>query len=398
MLSNTAIQNIKEMLAKAVENKDIAGANLLVLEHNEEIFYFETGYAHIESQKKMQRDSIFRLYSMTKPVTAVAVMKLMEQGLIDLYESVETFLPGFKGQKVVVNGEQIEPKRPVNIMDLLAMTSGLVYGGESVTGQMTTAFWNELDARLLEENAMTTVEAMNQLGHIPLLFHPGEAWEYGTSADVLGAIVEIVSGKKFSRFLEDELFKPLGMTDTGFYVPEEKRHRLVTTYERVLKEGEVDLVTYSGNHLGIINAMDREPAFESGGAGLVSTIDDYAKFAQMLMQEGIYNGTRILKAKNVEYLTTRILTQKQQAFFDNWHTLAGHSYGSLMRIVTDTKKAGTIASLGEYGWDGWLGAYFANCPLDDVTILFMIQLKDAGTTTTTRKLRNLVLGDLCQTT
>lgn len=396
MLSNSAIQQVKDMLQLAVLNKEIAGANVLVYEHNEEIFYYETGFADIENKKAIQRDSIFRLYSMTKPVTAIAVMKIMEQGLIDLYDPVEKYLPGFKHQKVAVDGKLVEPKRAVNIMDLLAMTSGLVYGGDSVTGQLTNQFWIDLDQRLLTEDPMKTVEAMNALGHIPLLFHPGEAWEYGTSADVLGAIVEVVTGKKFGQFLKNELFTPLGMKDTGFYVPKEKQDRLVRTYERLIEDEQVKLIPYVNNHLGIINAMDREPAFESGGAGLVSTVDDYAKFAQMLMQDGIYNGTRILRSKSVEYVTTRILTAGQQSFFDNWHTLAGHSYGSLMRIVTDTKKAGTITSLGEYGWDGWLGAYFANCPLDDVTILFMIQMKDAGTTPTTRKLRNIVLGDLCQ--
>lgn len=396
MLSNSAIQQVKDMLKLAVQNKEIAGANVLVFEHNEEIFYYETGFADIENQKAIQRDSIFRLYSMTKPVTAIAVMKIMEQGLIDLYDPVEKYLPGFKHQKVSVDGKLVEPIRAVNIMDLLAMTSGLVYGGDSITGQLTNQFWIDLDQRLLSQDPMTTVEAMNALGQIPLLFQPGEAWEYGTSADVLGAIVEVVTGKLYSQFLNDEIFSPLGMNDTAFYVPNEKQNRLVRTYERIIEGEEVKLVPYVNNHLGIINAMDREPAFESGGAGLVSTIDDYAKFAQMLMQDGIYNGTRILKAKSVEYVTSRILTEKQQSYFDNWHTLAGHSYGSLMRIVTDTKKAGIISSLGEYGWDGWLGAYFANCPSDDVTILFMIQMKDAGTTPTTRKLRNIILGDLCQ--
>lgn len=395
MLSVSAKDQLIQMLDLAISNKELAGANLMILKSNVEIFYHEAGYASCETKKMITRDSIFRLYSMTKPVTAVAIMMLVEQGLIDLYDPVEKYLEGFRHQKVVVAGEEVAPTRAMNIMDLLSMTSGLLYGGDSVTGLQMNTFWEELAGRLLGDNPMSTQEAINRLGQIPLEFHPGSAWAYGTSADVLGAIVEVVTHKSYGEFLKEYLFTPLGMLDTDFYVPKHKQDRLVTTYERVTSKGGASLIPYTGNNLGIINAMDKKPAFESGGAGLASTIDDYSKFTQMLMLEGTFRGTQILRPKSVEYLTSKILTQDQQQDFDNWHTLAGHSYGNLMRVVTDTKKAGTIASLGEYGWDGWLGAYFANCPLDDLTILFMMQVKDAGTTTVTRKFRNIVLSDLC---
>jgi len=385
------------MLDKAILNKELSGASVLVFHHNEEVFYHEAGYANIEEKKLIDRDTIFRLYSMTKPVTAVATMLLVERGLIDLYDSVDKYLPGFKCQKVVVDDILVDPKRPVNIMDLLAMTSGLLYGGDNVTGKKMYEFWMELDQKLLTPLSLTTLEAMNALGQIPLAFQPGEAWEYGSSADVLGAIIEVVSQKKFGLFLKEELFLPLGMKDTAFYVEEEQRDRLVTTYERCIEQDQVTLKPYLGNHLGIINAMDREPTFESGGAGLVSTIDDYAKLAQMLMKGGLHEDVQILRPQSVDYLTRRVLTSQQQHYFENWHTLAGHSYGNLMRVVTEPAKAGTITSLGEYGWDGWLGAYFANCPSDHITLLFMMQMKDAGTTATTRKLRNIILSELVET-
>ncbi len=178
------------------------------------------------------------------------------------------------------------------------------------------------------------------------------------------------------------------MKDTGFYVPEEKRNRLVCTYET---DGADGLTLYTDNNLGIIQQMDRKPAFESGGAGLVSTIDDYAKFAAMLMKGGSYEGVQILRKRTVEYLTTKTLNEVQYEGLVPWATLEGHSYGNLMRIMTDTTKAGTIGSPGEYGWDGWLGCYFTNCPADDLTILFMIQKKDAGTMEITRKLRNIII-------
>jgi len=221
-----------------------------------------------------------------------------------------------------------------------------------------------------------------------LAYHPGSFFSYGTSADVLGAVIEVVSGMPFGEFLEKEIFRPLGMKDTGFYVPEEKRNRLVCTYGT---DGEGGLTLYTDNNLGIIQQMDRKPAFESGGAGLVSTIDDYAKFTAMLMKGGTYEGVQILRKRTVEYLTTKTLNEVQYEGLVSWATLEGHSYGNLMRIMTDTTKAGTIGSPGEYGWDGWLGCYFTNCTADDLTILFMIQKKDAGTMEITRKLRNIII-------
>jgi CubicO group peptidase (beta-lactamase class C family) len=330
---------------------------------------------------------------MSKPVTAASVMILLERGEIDLYEPVSKFLPGFKNQMVARGNGLIPAEREVNLKDLLSMTSGLVYGGESKAGKDTEALFKEIDDRLLGDSPMTTVEAMNKLGTCPLAYQPGASWEYGTSADVLGAVVEVVSGKSFGQFLREEIFEPLNMVDTDFYVPEEKRNRLVKTYA---SNEEGDLEIYTGNNLGIINKMDRYPAFESGGAGLVSTIDDYSKFAKMLMNEGGLDGVRILKSKTVKYLTSGILSDDQQKSFNNWLTLGGHSYGNLMRVMTDCSRAGYIGSLGEYGWDGWLGAYFCNCPKDDLTFLFMRQKTDSGTTALTRKLRNIILSSCCK--
>jgi CubicO group peptidase (beta-lactamase class C family) len=234
---------------------------------------------------------------------------------------------------------------------------------------------------------------MNRLGKGALAFQPGTSWQYGTSADVLGAIIEVVSGQRFGEFLKKEIFEPLGMKDTGFWLPVEKRNRLAKTYA---DDGKGELELYTGNHLGIVHQMDRDPAFESGGAGLVSTIDDYSKFAKMLMNKGNLDGIQILKPKTVNYLTTATLNAAQQKGFDTWLTLCGHSYGNLMRVMTDCSKAGDLGSPLEYGWDGWLGAYFNNCPDEDLTILFMMQKTNAGTTTLTRKLRNIILSSCCE--
>ncbi len=388
MFGKTEISQVKKALRAAIDNDDLAGGNLLIIKEGKEIFYHEDGFADRENNLPIKRDSIFRLYSMSKPVTAAAVMILLERGEIDLYEPASKFLNGFKNQMVDEGGNPVPVEREVTIKDLLSMTSGLVYGGDNRAGQETEALFQEIDSRLLGDSPMGTVEAMNKLGKCALAFQPGTSWQYGTSADVLGAVVEVASGMRFGEFLNKEIFEPLGMHDTGFWLTAEKRDRLVKTYA---DNGMGQLELYTGNHLGIVHQLDQNPAFESGGAGLVSTIDDYARFAKMLMNEGSLDGVQILRPKTVKYLTSGTLNAVQQKGFDLWLTLCGHSYGNLMRVMTDCSKAGDLGSLGEYGWDGWLGAYFCNCPQDGLTFLFMMQKTDAGTNALTRKLRNIIL-------
>ncbi|WP_127836814.1 serine hydrolase domain-containing protein [Clostridium prolinivorans] len=392
MLNKREINQIKKVLRKSIDNNELAGANLMIIKDGKEIFYHEDGLADKEAKIPIKRDSIFRLYSMSKPITAAAVMILLERGEIDLYEPVSNFIEGFKNQMVYENGCLVKVQREVTIKDLLSMTSGLLYGGEGNEGKDIEALFQEIDKRLLGDSPMSTLESMNKLGRCPLAFLPGTSWAYGTSADVLGAVVEVVSGKRFGEFLNEELFEPLNMKDTGFWVPEEKRERLAKIYA---DDGNGELVLYTGNHLGIINKMDRNPEFESGGAGLASTIDDYAKFARMLINEGSLDGVQILRPRTVKYLTSATLSSTQQKNFDLWYTLSGYSYGNLMRVMIDCSKAGDIACLGEYGWDGWLGTYFCNCPKEGLTFLFMMQKKDSGTTSLTRKLRNIILSSCC---
>lgn len=391
MLEQTAIRQLEQTLKESIGSNEIAGANMMVIHNGKEVFYHEDGLADREAGRPITRDSIFRLYSMTKPVTAAAIMILMEQGKIDLFDPVSRYLPGFKNQLAEQNGELVPVTRDVNIHDLLGMTSGLVYGGSGKAGQATEALLQELDRRLFSDTPMSTSEFINRLGECPLAFQPGSMWQYGTSADVLGAVAEAVSGMRYGEFLQKELFGPLEMQDTAFWVPEGKRERLVKTYA---DNGQGGLELYTGNHLGIVHQMDRDPAFESGGAGLASTIVDYAKFATMLMNNGSLGKAQILRPRTVRYLTSAVLTERQQQGFDSWHTLCGHSYGNLMRIMTDCRMAGLLGSPGEYGWDGWLGPHFSNCPQDGLTFLFMIQRKDAGTMPITRKLRNIIFSSV----
>ena len=386
------INRLQWILDDAVARGEIPGAILMVRKEGKETVYLESGYADIEAKKPVSRDSIYRLYSMSKPITATAVMILVERGLIDLADPVCRYLPGFCGQMVAAADGHVEkPWRDVTIQDLVNMTSGLVYDGNHLPGKQTEALFAEVIQGLDEGEggAYGTVEIANRLGQIPLAFQPARSWCYGTSADVAGALVEVVSGMRFGDFLEKEIFTPLEMVDTGFWVPEEKQSRLVKTYE--CNEGKPSLL-YTGNHLGIRNAMDRRPAFESGGAGLVSTIDDYSHFAQMLLNGGSYKGKQILSPAMVRFMTGHVLSAEQQEVFERegmaW--LEGFSYGNFMRVLVNPGRSTTLGSKGEYGWDGWLGCYFTNAPQDQMTILMMTQKKDSGTFRMTRLLRNTI--------
>lgn len=388
------LECLQTVLDEMVSKNFVAGANCLVLHQGKELAYYEAGYADLDTKQEIKRDSIFRLYSMTKPITAAAAMLLLEEGKIDLLDSVGDYIPSFRNQKVCLYEAPkglVDAQRPVNLHDLLSMTSGLVYCGDGSLAEIeTTKVFEEMINRLYEEDAMTTLEFADRIGKAPLAFQPGEKWQYGSSADILGAVIEVASGMTLGEFLRKRFFEPLGMKDTAFYVPEDKRDR----FTKVYMDSAEGLVPYLGHNLGIMNDMAKAPAFESGGAGLVSTIDDYAAFATMLLQGGTYKGVRILASKTVEYLTTATLNKRQESYMEGWLGLAGYSYGNLMRIMTEPNLAIFNASKGEYGWDGWLGAYFVNDPANELTFLMMQQKKDSGTTSYTRKLRNVLAASL----
>lgn len=385
-------ERLEQIMKAAVEENFVSGVNVLVLKDGKEVVYGQYGLRDMEEQKPMTRDTMFRLYSMTKPITATAVMILMDRGLIDLGDPISKYLPAFKDAHVNIHGDRDVVKREIMILDLLNMTSGLPYPDlGTVAGRQSMEVFEEVDKRLYTDNAMTTMEIINALGSNDLAFHPGEHFMYGTSADVLGALVEVVSGMTYSEFLKKEIFIPLGMNDTDFYVPMEKQDRLAKVYKTM--DGK--LVEEKTNNLGIRYTMDKAPAFESGGAGLASNLDDYAKFATMLLQGGIYNETRILSKSVTTYLTSgKLLPCQQEDLTRDWNGLYGYTYGNLMRVMEEPRQNVMLTTVGEYGWDGWLGVYMANDPVNKVTMLMGIQKIDAGTCSLTRKLKNAIWTEL----
>lgn len=386
---------LTEVMKRGIEENNAAGMSVLVMRKGKELCFLSEGYADLEAGRKVERDTIFRLYSQTKPITAAAAVLLMERGLLDLYEPVSTYLPGFAHQKVWENGENRDVLREMTIKDLLQMTSGTCYPDVSTeSGRQAGEVFQEVDERLYTDHPVSTVDFANSIGKCSLLFDPGESWNYGTSADILGAVIEIITGIPFGDFLEKEFFEPLGMTDTGFWVPAEKQERLCQTYDTVVKDGKKQLEIYKGNHLGIMNRMERKPAFESGGAGLASTLDDYSRFAAMLLNGGEWNGKRILKKPSVKFLTGGRLLERQQVPFENYFGFLGYSYGNLMRVCKHPSQGQMFCRKGEYGWDGWLGTHFFNLPKEKVTILIGVQNGSGAPATVARKLKNVILSEI----
>lgn len=379
---------IEKIVNSEIENKNIVGASVCVCRHGEYIYRNNFGWADKEKNIPMKDNTIFRMYSMTKPITAVAAMILMERGQLDLMQPVSDFIDTFEKQKVIAWGEDKpkDAKGKILIRDLLNMTSGLVYPGDwSEAVKYADVLFRENTDKILSGNGMSTYDFARAMGELPLAFEPSEQWCYGTSADVLGAVIEIASGKKFSEFLRDEIFVPLGMEDTGFFVPEEKRERFAQLYT---DDENGNLIPFNSLHL-CVGDYTAPPAFESGGAGLVSTADDYMKFANMLLNKGEYKGVRILGRKTVDFMTKPQLSENQKKYCQ-WDSLAGYSYGNLMRIMENPGLSGSNGDTGEFGWDGWTGVYFTINPAEDMVIMYMIQRCGAGFTQGVRKIRSAV--------
>ena len=381
-------EKLTACLEQAVANHEAAGINLLILRDGAELCYAQAGKADIETGKTIARDSIFRLYSQTKPITAAAVMILADRGIIDLMAGADQYLPGFRNPRVVnPDGSIVPALRAPWILELLTMTAGLSYPDADPAGQYAARVFEEDQDLIRTGGGMGTVEFCDRLGEQPLAFQPGTGWRYSTCADILGAVVEAATGKRFRQFLQEELFEPLGMKDTDFWVPEEKRDRLVTCYRRI-PDG---LEEFRSLHLAV-GQYDRAPAFESGGAGLVSTLDDYAAFASMLMNDGVYGGRRILSPAAVRFMTAPHLSPEVRR--NLWDSLCGYNYGCLVRVCDRPGSCGVFNEAGEYGWDGWLGTYFANLPGQRITFLLNQNAPDTGTASVTRKCRNILAAKL----
>lgn len=389
----TMYNKIYSAIKNAVDNGDSAGVNTLIIQNGKEKAYCEYGLRDIGNCLPITRDTIFRLYSQTKPVTSAAVMLLVSQGKIDLSAWLSDYIPEFDNMYINTNGEKIPCQNHITVKDLMNMTSGIPYPGEwcESVKQSGEIFW-KIDQRLYSDSPVSTAEFASMMSGVDLCFEPGTEFMYGASADILGALIEHVSSMSFRDFLIKNFFEPLEMNDTDFYVPKEKSYRLAKVYDY----SENGLTEVKTNHLGLRYERDVIPLFQSGGAGLCSTLDDYAKFGLMLLNNGEYHGRRIMPPQAVKFMTTSgITTEQSLQLISGWQWLSGYSYGNLMRICKDESLTSLFSSNGEYGWDGWLGTFFSNEPAHGITMLVGVQQVGVGKSgSLTRKIKNIVMSEL----
>lgn len=351
-MSSAKLKKINAAVQKLVDDKKIAGAITMVARKGKIVHFEACGMRDVNSKQPVKKDTIMRFYSMTKPITTVAAMILFDQGKFKLDDPVEKYLPELKGLKVYGPGKPTETARKVTVRDLMRHTSGLTYGifGNTPVDRMYRQA-NILGSRTLKEMVV-------KLGKIPLSCQPGSKWHYSVSTDVLGALVERVSKKRLDVFFSTRIFKPLGMKDTGFYVPKVNVKRFSSCYSPGLKiKDRFNASRYLSPPRGML----------SGGGGLVSTARDYMRFCQMLLGKGQLHGRRILKAKTVETMTQNHLPKNVHVWNIN-----GIGFGLGFRV--QTKNWGPKGRIGEYGWDGAASTHFWISPKDDLAVIALSQL------------------------
>lgn len=373
-LSSARLGRINKLMQGYVDQNKLAGMVTMVARRGRVAHFERLGMMDIEANKPMQLDTIFRIRSMTKPITAVAVMILYEEGHFQLYDPVSEFIPAFKGGKVYVGTteaglELTDLEREITIRDLLTHTSGLESGfGED---QPLAAFYAELEADLfgapMDRPGSTLQERVQKLAKIPLLHQPGCAWRYGWSYDVLAHLAEVISGTPFDTFLRQRIFEPLGIQDTGFQLPEENIERFSVLYGAA-EQGGLEVVQGPNQ-----NWRTQYPI--SGSTGLLSSAPDYMRFAQMLLNGGELDGARLLGRKTVELMTVnhlpRALLPIKVDPADVWNR--GSGYGLGFKVLIDVAESGFLGSQGEYGWGGFATTRFWIDPREELIGLIMAQ-------------------------
>jgi len=359
-MSSERLDRLSQAMQHEIDEGNVPGISTMVARHGK-IVHFETyGYQDTENQVPIDENTIFRIYSMSKPITGVALMMLYEEGRFSLSDPVSKFIPEFKGLKVVENWVDLEPKlveakHEMTIRELMSHSAGLSYGIFSDT--YVDKLYREAD--VLNYHSSLHEMAMS-LSKIPLLYQPGEGYYYSISVDVQGYLVEVLSGMNFRDYLLERLFTPLKMMDTDFYVPEEKHDRFALIYDR--KEGEE--LKLSEEFVGLSPNVFYEPVtFFSGGGGLVSTAMDYMRFCQMLLNGGELDGIRILSPRTIDLMN-------QNQLPDGIKGPGGNDFGLDFAVVKNGRDG---RSLGEYNWGGAAGTWFWIDPVEDLVFVGMRQ-------------------------
>lgn len=368
----TKLHRIGAAIRRYVDCGEIAGASVLIARKGQVAYCEATGWADLANQRPMQPDTLVRIYSMSKPITTVAILMLYEQGCFQLDDPVARYVPGYAHLQVCVGGTPEAPQlapldRPVTFRHLMTHTSGHVYSSPdgSTVERINWAADRKAEETIPEE---TLAEWMARYLDIPLAHQPGAAWTYGYSMDVLGYLVEAISGQAFDVFLRERLFGPLGMADTDFYVPPEKMGRFAVNYGPA-DGGQLQVVDDSAT-----GEYSRPRRFLSGGGGLVSTALDYWRFAQMLCNGGALGDVRILSRKTVELMTANHLPMSLIPFIPaSWPLHTGYGMGLGVRVTMDVAATGLPGSIGAFTWQGAASTDFWVDPQEEMVGIILPQ-------------------------
>ena len=357
--SEERLDRLNSRMHQFVDNGQLSSVQTAIMRHGELVHFDTYGNADIESETSLSDDSMWRIYSMTKPIVSVGLMMLYEQGLFNLNDDVASYIPAFSDMTVYSEENGIQPaKNKIKIIDLLRHTSGLGYGWG---GGYVDSLYNTENKWAME----TTGEFANWIATQPLYYEASEGWRYSVSTDICGRLIEVISGQDLDEYLDEHILTPLGMDDTYFEVPQDKINRLVTNY-----------TDRRGDKLTVID-HPKESNFTktvthfSGGGGLVSTISDYLAFCQMLLNGGHSNGTKFLSRKTID-----LMTQDHCKHIPRTGQLAGtgNGFGLGFSMINDVAATGALGTKGTYGWGGAAGTYFRIDPKENLIYVMMIQL------------------------
>ena len=370
-MSSERLARISPIMQKFVKDNQMPGIMTLVQRKGKVVHLGKYGMMDIEAGKPMQEDALFRIYSMTKPIVSVALMMLYEEGRFSLNDPVSKFIPAFSKTKVYAGstslGLSLVDQDPViTLHHLFTHTAGLSYGW--FFDSPVEDLYREAIPNIFFRN-QTLEEVVDRIAELPLLFQPGTQWRYSFATDVLGHVVQVIADKPLAEFLEERIFKPLGMTDTAFHVPAEKLDRLAQIYG---SEKLYDPIAIKPKDVGLIGDVTVPTKCPSGGAGLVSTLRDYLNFCNCLVNNGQYEGERLLSRKTLAWMTSdHIPAQLKPLQIGPW-TL-DHGYGLCFRVRISLGEARQLTSIGEYGWAGAAKTYFWVDPAEEFIGLFMTQ-------------------------
>ena len=365
-LSAAKLERVKNLIQSAVDKNQTAGAIVLIARQGKVAYLQTFGRLTARADKPMPQDAIFRIHSMTKPITTTAALLLYEEGKFKLDYPVSTYLPEFKGLRVHSGkgDETVEAKHEMTIRDLMRHTSGLTYGMPN-----GTAVDKMYVAKGIDGPDLSLAEMVTTLGKLPLQDQPGTRFHYSISTDVLARLIEVLSGKPIDEFLQDRIFRPLDMRDTGFIVPDGKLSRFAASHRSGAK--------------GVLNVVD-DPAtsryrarrkYLSGGGGLVSTARDYARFCQMLLNGGELQGVRLLRSATVKEMTRNQLPSEALPMRLGGFPLPGTGFGLGVSVRLDTKSSTPDPAAGEFGWNGAASTYFWVAPNSEMVVIVLQQVE-----------------------